>query len=807
MGEDEGALLMKLAGAAAKLLKSMVFLLLLSTLTLSPGFAQEQAQPAAAAAAPSFDDIKTTLDEAEAAVEDEAVTGEKLAELRLKISDLAAKLRDQLGEIEPRATEAAERLKQLGPAPPKEGPAESEDVANERKEITADASELDGEVKQARLLLLRADQLSERVSERRHALYARELFARTPSILDPYFWRDAGNALPVEWRRLDGLIASWQQAIGGNGRSFVIGAALSLMVTVLVIYLTGRRRRPIATSPGAARAWRALRVFAWTALPPALAALSAFLIARMLGLLTFRVEQIAQAMVAGIAVAAVGRGVAVGLFAPRQPERRLALLDDEPAAILCSFLVWAAGALALTIVVQAIHKAAFAPLVVTVATNAAFAAVTAAFLSLMVARLGRLKRQQSVGTFAVQWVHPLALIMACLLSAALVAGFAGFAAFMALRTIVAAVVFGALYLLLEATKAFFAGSGEETSRRAALAAHLGVTTQGLGLIGAMLSGAIRLVLVALSCLVIMGPWEISTADLFDTVRNVPFGFKIADVHVSLMTVVGALVVLGAFILVTRVARHWLEHELLPRTKMEPSLQQSIATIFGYVGVIAAIALALGNVGIDLQKIALVAGALSVGIGFGLQSIVSNFVSGLILLAERPIRVGDSIVVKGEEGWVRRVRVRATEIETFDRASVIIPNSELITGVVKNWTRANTLGRIIIKVGASYDADPEQVRDILHGIARAHPQIVQTPPPNAYLLGFGPSALEFELRCIVLNVDSTLTVKSDLHVGIIRAFKEAGIEMSSDTVSASLVRQQLLREPGIHGKDQELRRVV
>ena len=315
---------------------------------------------------------------------------------------------------------------------------------------------------------------------------------------------------------------------------------------------------------------------------------------------------------------------------------------------------------------QAIHKGAFAPLVITVATNALFAAVTAGLLSLLVARLGQLKRQQTIGTFAVQWVHPLALIMACVLSAALVAGFAGFAAFMALRTIVAAVVFGALYLFLEATKAFFAAPDEQNGRRRALAAHLGVTTSGLGLMGAMFSGLLRLLLVALACLVIIGPWEISTADLFDTIRNVPFGFRIDDLHVSLMTLVGALVVLGVLILVTRVARRWLESELLPRTAIEPSLQHSIATIIGYVGVIVAIVARARQLGIDLQKIALVAGALSVGIGFGLQSIVSNFVSGLILLAERPIRVGDQIVVKGEEGLVRRISVRATEIETFDR---------------------------------------------------------------------------------------------------------------------------------------------
>ena len=156
--------------------------------------------------------------------------------------------------------------------------------------------------------------------------------------------------------------------------------------------------------------------------------------------------------------------------------------------------------------------------------------------------------------------------------------------------------------------------------------------------------------------------------------------------------------------------------------------------------------------------------------------MSNFVSGLILLTERPIRVGDSIVVKGEEGWVRRVRVRATEIETFDRASVIIPNSEFITGVVKNWTRSNTLGRIVIKVGVAYDSDPVQVRDILIDIASTHAQIVQSPPPGAFLLGFGDSALEFELRCVVADVEKALSVRSDLHYAIIQRFREAGIEI-------------------------------
>jgi potassium-dependent mechanosensitive channel len=215
---------------------------------------------------------------------------------------------------------------------------------------------------------------------------------------------------------------------------------------------------------------------------------------------------------------------------------------------------------------------------------------------------------------------------------------------------------------------------------------------------------------------------------------------------------------------------------LPRSGLEPSLQLSVSTIIGYVGVIAALTFALAELGIDVQKIALIAGALSFGIGFGLQSIVSNFVSGLILLAERPIRVGDSIVVKGEEGYVRRISVRATEIETFDRASVIIPNSELITGVVKNWTHGNPSGRIICKLRVSFGSDPEQVRDILLACAKDHPLVLDRPEPRAFLVAFGDIALEFELRCVVGHVDNGLPVKSDLHFEILRRFRDANIPM-------------------------------
>ncbi len=741
------------------------------------GKAWGEEQPAEAAA---LEQLKASLDEIEAAIGREDITAEALQEMRRSLTTATDTIRGKIEELEPRVRELEERLKQLGPAPEKDAPAESEEITNERDELTAKFSELGGALKQYRDLSLRVGQLSERLAQKRHALYASELLARTQSILDPSFWRDVSRALPVELRNAAALYDTWVSEHPEGWR--LIAAVLILIVIAAIPIGLSRWWFPrLFTGPYETRrdkARTALWVFVWLAARTPLAALAGLLVLDTLGLLSWRVDQIAYGLVAGIAAAAFGRGIARGLLAPEKPERRLVQEDDDTARYIHNQLVWATRALGVLVILQVVHKALFAPLIITVATNVLFAAVTAAFLSDLIVRLGRIRSGERHALAAAPWVHPLAVVLTVLIIVALVAGYAGLAAFLALRVIVGAAVFAALYLLLIVTQSLFATIGEQSTQGRMLAANLGVSARGVGLGAALLSALIRVMLIVVACLLIIGPWEVSTADLFDTIRNIPFGFKIGEIHLSFRAVLAAAAVLIVLLVVTRVVKRWLELELLPRTTLEPSLQLSIATIFGYVGAIAAIALALTGLGFDLQKIALIAGALSVGIGFGLQSVVSNFVSGLILLTERPIRVGDSIVVKGEEGWVRRVRVRATEIETFDRASVIIPNSELITGIVKNWTRVNTLARIVVKVGVAYETDPARVRDILLEIATAHPQIVQSPPPSAFLVGFGDSALEFELRCIVNDVEKGLSVKSDLHYEIIKRFREAAITIPS-----------------------------
>ena len=198
---------------------------------------------------------------------------------------------------------------------------------------------------------------------------------------------------------------------------------------------------------------------------------------------------------------------------------------------------------------------------------------------------------------------------------------------------------------------------------------------------------------------------------------------------------------------------WLDQRFLPTTSIDPGLKNSINTTAGYIGFILAALLALGYAGINLANIALLAGALSVGIGFGLQSIVNNFVSGLILLAERPIRAGDWIQVGTDEGTVKRISVRATEIETFDRASVMIPNSSLISGVVKNWYLRDNSGRTTVSIGVGYGTDPDQVRDILLDIADKNEKVLKFPKPFVSFQDFGDSALIFQVYVYLASIST------------------------------------------------------
>ncbi|MCX7321531.1 MAG: mechanosensitive ion channel, partial [Hyphomicrobiales bacterium] len=232
--------------------------------------------------------------------------------------------------------------------------------------------------------------------------------------------------------------------------------------------------------------------------------------------------------------------------------------------------------------------------------------------------------------------------------------------------------------------------------------------------------------------------------------------------ISPSAILGAIVVLVVGMAATRAIQKWLEGRFLPETNLDVGVRSSIRTGVGYIGVIMAVFVALSYVGLNLQNVAIVAGALSVGIGFGLQSIINNFVSGLILLVERPIKVGDRIEVGARMGVVKRINVRATEIATYDNVSVIVPNADLISGQVVNWMHGSYTARLSVVVGL----------DIVGNNARA----LKTPEPFAILGNFGVDALEFTVFFHVANISVDAGAANEVRLEILKRFRQEGIEI-------------------------------
>jgi len=255
-----------------------------------------------------------------------------------------------------------------------------------------------------------------------------------------------------------------------------------------------------------------------------------------------------------------------------------------------------------------------------------------------------------------------------------------------------------------------------------------------------------------------------------------FGFTIGDVRLSPGFLILVMLIFYIGLLLSETSQYVLVHGVLPRYTSELGVRVSVARLAHYVIIALTFLIMLKVLGFKLEQVTILGGALSVGIGFGLQAIVNNFASGLILLFERPIKVGDTIRFGGDTGEVKEVGLRATIIRTYDNAEIVVPNSMLITGQVTNWTLANRRARLKVPVSAAYGSDVAKVMEILLACAREHPGVLSEPKPSAFFLAFGASSLDFELRAWLPDYLNSTNVLSELNIEIESRFNEAGIEM-------------------------------
>jgi small-conductance mechanosensitive channel len=741
----------------------------------------------------SLNGWKQTLDSAEWQLQLGMTDETRLNQIRDEVTEAQTGARDLIASTTPRLNEATARAAELAPDE-KDTTPQSDEVKLERAKLLAEISARQSIVQQANLINVRAQQSLDLVSERRRARFTDTVFKRSPSLINPSFWMSVAAAIPPATTRLIELASRWIGVMTDQPLRAASGFAIAVVVLLGFFLSPWRRwqarwttRDAVITEPTALRktSSAAVIVLANTLIPgTCLLVLYQALVA--LGVLPDEISAIARPLFVVITFAFFFYSLATATLAPERPAWRLIDLDDEVVGKLVPVAALLGIAACFGVLLQGLNRAIGAPAELSAASEG-LVALTKAFLFMAALRITAHtgneydKEEESTAAAVKRSAWRLLIPLGWLLAATAVlgplAGFVSFGGFVAGEMILVVVVLMAAVLLSRFADALIAstfsyyGTVGRFLRQTA-----GLSSPAVRQIAALLNGFVQLVLIGFAVFVVLATWGINSDDVFGSLSSAFFGFSIGKFTISPSAILGAIFVLIIGIAATRAIQGWLESRFLPETNLDLGVRSSIRTGVGYIGIILATIVALSYVGLNLQNIAIVAGALSVGIGFGLQSIINNFVSGLILLVERPIKVGDRIEVGTRMGVVKRINVRATEIATYDNVSVIVPNADLISGQVVNWMHGSYTARLSVNVGTSYTADADHVIAVLLDIVNGHPRALKSPEPFAILGNFGADALEFTVFFHVANIGADAGVANDVRLEIFRRFRKEGIEI-------------------------------
>lgn len=681
------------------------------------------------------------------------------------------------------------------PAPDTPLSAAEETLSKQKQNLKATVQKLNAQLGRAQVIVLRSDDLIKQITQIRRDRFSRQLFGQSKSILAPSLWVSAISEFIPLGKGLVAILAGGAKRVWTEVPYLFFGL---LALGILISYLLLRHSRFLqisdilsddAKAPQAGEVhsstWHktgGLNAIKRVVRSLVLITLTPFIILLALNqadVLSTRLYELLSAIMQGLFYYTLARGLSIAIYSPNRPAHRLVAVSDQTAS-----WVHNTNMLCLTIALVGF-------------TSLDFARTLVASLDAIVVLYGDTAVLFSVAALACYFTRPgkneeihlfsdtaiifkiLAIFGLIALLAALTAPILGYAflgAFAVSQVILAGIISAILFIVFKLLDAYLGYPQDDQTDGVSVTRASSEQKRRFTQMIMLGSGLCKVSLTLLALVVFAASWGLDTTGIWEDLARIFQEIKIGELTISPVTIVTALVILALGLLVTRSLQRWFANRFLPTTTLDVGLRNSITTSLGYVGFIISAMIAFSQAGLDLSNLAIVAGALSLGIGFGLQSIVSNFVSGIILLAERPIKAGDWIEVGGEQGTVRKISVRSTEIETFDRATVIVPNADFISGSVKNMMYGNTIGRFIVTVGVGYDSDPERVRELLLECAKEHSQVLAYPESYVVFSEFGASSLDFQLRGYIADCGKSLGVRSDLRFAIFKRLKEAGIEI-------------------------------
>jgi potassium-dependent mechanosensitive channel len=710
----------------------------------------------------------------------------RLAEFKVQADDLATHVNETMVKTRQRLEQIQTRVTQLG-EPPQDGqPPEALVVTEERKRLMTERNELNAVSAEAGQVVAAARSLSAKITEQRRRLFSERLLKYTDLSADVF--TDAAQAFTVEVRAFNGAMAGWI-SFAWKFKKLQLLSAIALSVCAALLFLAGGYRlfgRMINRDLSVENPPYITRLsFAFWSLIVQTASLTAFLIATFFFLFSFNVLRSDVApMIASFfgfvwLVFFVARLSGL-LFAPEHPNWRLAHVSNRGGRWLYWLVLGMAIINGLDYVLSAVSEALNSPVVLTIVKSLIASVLVGLILigmSFLRPELADSKDPEEVGR---PWPRGIPFLLRSIglgLIFAVLTGYVGLARFASTQIVLTGAMVVTMYIGILSGKAVGKqGSFAKTVVGRHFAERFKLGEVALDQIGLAAGLGIYAVALLFGVPLILLTWGFQIQDIESAAYRLFTQISIGSINISLVGILGGVLLFLLGYLGTNWAQRWIDRNVMARSQVDAGVRNSVKTGIGYLGIGLAAVVGISAAGIDLSSLALVASALSVGIGFGLQNIVSNFVSGLILLVERPFKVGDHIVTGATEGIVKRISVRATEIETFRKQSIIVPNSDLINASVGNWTHRNRIQRSEIPVGVSYDADPQRVIDILMETALSMPVVLRNPEPHVDFLGFGASSLDFELRFHLSDISEGIATRNKVRMEILRRFREEGIEI-------------------------------
>lgn len=762
-------------GAPTRLLALLLPWLLTLLLAAAPGPGQAQTDDIDR----SLDDARTQLDTLQ---KPPSTPPDDTRLIALRDSALGVQQRSQalVDQLTPRLTEVEARLAELGPLA--DGATEAPEVAVQRRELDQRRQRIDAQIKRARLLAVEADQAAEAIYRTRRAQFQAQLGERTPSVLSPRFWDEWDAGLPRDRDRLARLGRDVARAVAATPLPVWIAA---LGLSALIWWAIGRvsagvRRWLSARLPRGQlhRSVSAAVHVLFAVLAPALIALLLRVALTWRGTASAAAGELLGELVAVVCFGSFVAGLGRALLSARDPDGRLLPLSDDAARALRRYPQALGAVVVFGWLLERLNTLLNGTLATAVAIDIVFALALLWVLTAALRRGLAVERQLHAGDPVETrplWVSLVAAVGAVVLigsAIGVLAGYVALASFVLKQVVWIGTVVATAYLLcLVIDDAFMALADRPDGAPASLASA--VRNQAL----VLLSGIGRVLVVLAALVLIASPFGQGPSELLQQADHLRDGISLGQIQLQPATVLQAVTVFALAMLGVRVLQRWLTDRFLPTTRLDAGMRASASTLLGFVGTVVAVALALSAIGLGLERIAWVASALSVGIGFGLQAIVSNFVSGLILLAERPVKVGDWVTLGGVEGDIRRINVRATEIQLGDKSTMIVPNSEFITKAVRNVTHAGALGQVQMKLALPIDTDAEAARVLMLGALTDHPDVLDDPAPNVFLDGIEGGTLVYNIVGNVASPRQAYGVKSALWFEILKRLRDASMPIA------------------------------